>query len=133
MNLLKQFNFHSTSTENSFEFHEILCHISSKKFSHNLAQLLAFRSEKVKSRSRVRLSETLWTVAHQALVPGILQARVLEWVTISLSRGIFPTQGPSPGLLRCRQMLYYLSRQGSDIIRSEVRSEAVAIYVKKLV
>ena len=66
VNLLRQFSFYSTSTENSFEFHKILCHISSKKFLHNLAQLLAFRSEKVKSLSRVRLSETLWTVAHQA-------------------------------------------------------------------
>ena len=66
-------------------------------------------------------------------VHGILQARILQWVTISSSRGIFPTQGLSPGLLHCRPMLYYLSHQGSNIIRSEVRSEVVAIYVKKLV
>ena len=26
-------------------------------------------------------------------VHGILQARILEWVAISFSRGIFPTQG----------------------------------------
>ena len=29
-------------------------------------------------------------------VHGILQARILEWVAISFSRGIFPTQGPNP-------------------------------------
>ena len=29
-------------------------------------------------------------------VHGILQARILEWVAISFSRGIFPTQGSSP-------------------------------------
>ena len=37
-------------------------------------------------------------------VPGILQARTLEWVAISFSRDI-PTQGLNPGLLHCRQML----------------------------
>ena len=30
-----------------------------------------------------------------------------------LLQGIFPTQGLSPGLLHCRQMLYHLSHQGS--------------------
>ena len=36
--------------------------------------------------SRVRLFATLWTVAHQAPL-SIFQARVLEWVAISFSRG----------------------------------------------
>ena len=31
-------------------------------------------------------------------VPGILQARTLEWAAISFSRGIFPTQESNPGL-----------------------------------
>ena len=36
--------------------------------------------------SRVRLCVTPWTAAHQAPpVPGILQARTLEWVAISFS------------------------------------------------
>ena len=43
---------------------------------------------------------------------GILQARILEWVAISFSRGIFPTQGWNPGLTQCRQILYQLSPQG---------------------
>ena len=30
-------------------------------------------------------------------VHGILQARTLEWVAISFSKGIFPTQGLNPG------------------------------------
>ena len=34
---------------------------------------------------------------------GILQARILEWVAISFSRGIFLTQGWNPGLPHCRQ------------------------------
>ena len=45
-------------------------------------------------------------------VRGILQARILEWVAISFSRGIFPTQGSNPGLLHCRHTLYHLSHQG---------------------
>ena len=40
--------------------------------------------------SHVQLFVTLWTVACQApLSMGILQARVLEWVAMPSSRGIF--------------------------------------------
>ena len=35
--------------------------------------------------SRVRLCATPYTVAHQAPIPGILQASILEWVAISFS------------------------------------------------
>ena len=51
-----------------------------------------------------------WTVVNQAPLPmGILQARILEWVAMPSSKGIFPTQGLSPGLWHCRQILYHLS------------------------
>ena len=43
-------------------------------------------------------------------VHGILLARILEWVAISL------TQGMNPGLPHCRQILYQLSHQGSPKI-----------------
>ena len=33
-------------------------------------------------------------------VHGIFQTRILEWVAISYSRGVFPTQGSNPHLLR---------------------------------
>ena len=33
--------------------------------------------------------------------------------SLSLLQGIFPTQGPNPGLLHCRRILYQLSYQGS--------------------
>jgi len=33
----------------------------------------------------------------------------------SLLQGIFPTQGSNSGLLLCRQILYYLSHQGSPL------------------
>ena len=37
-------------------------------------------------------------------VPGILQARILEWVALPFSRGIFPTQGSNLHLLPLLQM-----------------------------
>ena len=46
-------------------------------------------------------------------VHGVLQARILEWVAISFSRGIFPTQGLDLCLPHRRQILYYLSHQKS--------------------
>ena len=50
--------------------------------------------------SHVKLFVTLWTVAFQAsLSMGILQARLLEWVAISSSRGSsWPTSLVSPAL-----------------------------------
>ena len=49
-------------------------------------------------------------------VHGIFQARVLEWVAISFSQEIFPTQGSNLGLPHCRQILYHLSHQGSPFL-----------------
>ena len=43
---------------------------------------------KVKWLSRVQLFVNPWTIAYQApLSMGFFQARILEWVTISFSRG----------------------------------------------
>ena len=42
-------------------------------------------------------------------VHGIFQARILEWITISFSRWISPTQELNPGVLHYRQILYHLS------------------------
>ena len=47
--------------------------------------------------------EAWWAIVH-----GILQARILEWVAISFSRGIFPTQGLNLDLPYYRQMLYFI-------------------------
>ena len=38
-------------------------------------------------------------------VHGVLQVRILQWVAIPFSRGIFPTQGSSLGLLHRRWIL----------------------------
>ena len=45
-------------------------------------------------------------------VHRIFQARILEWIAVSFSRGIFLTQGSNLGLLHRRQTLYHLSHQG---------------------
>ena len=56
-------------------------------------------------------------------LPGILQARILEWIAISFSMGchsllwrFFPAQGLNPGLPHCRPILYCLSHRGSPRI-----------------
>ena len=51
-------------------------------------------------------------------IDGILQARILEWVAISFSR-VFPTQRLKLGLQHCRQILYHLSHQESQLIHVE--------------
>ena len=85
--------------------------------SEVMSLLLKTLSEKVKSLSRVRLFVTPWTVAYQApSVYGIFQARVLEWVAISFSRGIFPTQGSNQGLPHCRQMLLPSELPGKSMV-----------------
>ena len=42
-------------------------------------------------------------------VHGILQARILEWIAISFSRGSSWSRDQTPGLLHCREILYHLS------------------------
>ena len=54
----------------------------------------------IQSFSHVQLLVTSWTRTHQApLVLGIFQARILEWVAISLLQGVFPTQRSNLHLL----------------------------------
>ena len=48
-------------------------------------------------------------------VHEILQARILEWVAICFSRGVFLTEGLNLGLLHCKWILYHLSHPGKPI------------------
>ena len=41
----------------------------------------------------------------------------------ALLHGIFPTQGSNPGLPHCRQILYYLSHQGSPLRQEVIKTE----------
>ena len=50
-------------------------------------------------------------------VHGILQARILESVAISFSRGSLLSQGSILGLPHCRQILYHWRHQGSQIYK----------------
>ena len=75
-------------------------HINACK--HNGDKSIYFRNNwKWKSLSRVWLCDAMNYTVH-----GILQARILEWVAISFSKSLFPTQGSNPGLPHCRQILY---------------------------
>ena len=52
----------------------------------------------------------VWLFAVGSSVREIFQARILEWVAISFSRGFFPTQGLNsrlPHLLHCKQILFH--------------------------
>ena len=67
--------------------------------------------------SCVFLLETPWTIAHQApLTNRILQAKTLEWVAISSSRGIFPTQD--------RTHISYVSCLGWGLLTTSTTWEA---------
>ena len=63
-------------------------------------------------------------------VHGILQARILEWVALPVSRGIFPIQGLNLDLLHCRQILHHLSHQVSSLtIILMVYSNFLSVYL----
>ena len=55
-------------------------------------------------------------------VHGISQARKLEWVTISFSRGISPTQGWNLGLLHWQADSSHLTHLGSPIAPNGMKS-----------
>ena len=58
----------------------------------------------------VLLFVTTWTVAHQFILSmAILQARTVEWVAMSSSRRVIPTQELNLGGPHCRQILYRLT------------------------
>ena len=65
-----------------------------------------------------------WTEARQA-PPSMGFSRQEYWSGLSfLLQGIFPTQGLTPGLLSCRQILHQLSPQGSPVISCPSRTLA---------
>ena len=63
------------------------------------------------SEVKVKVAQACPTLCNpmDETVHGILQARILG--SLSLLQGIFPTQGPNPGLLHCRQILHCLSHK----------------------
>ena len=68
---------------------------------------------KWKSLSCVWLFVTPWTVAYQVPLwdsPGKITGGCWHF----LLQGMFPTLGLNPGLLHCKQILYYLNHQGFE-------------------
>ena len=97
------------------EEHGQLHSMGSWRVSHNWVTKHSthlHESESV-SHSVVTLCDTMDCSLPGSSVHGILQARILEWVAMPSSRGIFPTQGSNPGILHCRQVPYSLSCHGS--------------------
>ena len=78
----------------------------------NTVQLLVCVCEWV-AQSCVTLFDPMDCSLLGSFVHGILQPRILEWGSLSLLQGIFPTQGSNPGLPHGRRILYHLSHQGS--------------------
>ena len=70
-------------------------------------------AEKWKWLSYVWLFATPWTILYS---PWNSPGQNTGVGSLSLLQGIFPTQGLSPGLPHCRQILYQLSHQGSPRI-----------------
>ena len=83
---------------------------------HMLYCLRCISKMKVKSLSRVRLCNPMDCSLPGSSVRGIFQARVLEWVAISFSRGSSQPRESNLGLPHCRKMLYHLSHQGSHLL-----------------
>ena len=68
----------------------------------------SFQDEYVHAKSLqswLTLCDSMDSSPQGSSVYGILQARMLEWVAMLSSRGIFLTQGSNSRLLHCRQML----------------------------
>ena len=66
--------------------------------------------QECESEIRSVVSDSLWSHGLYSL-----SARILEWVAFPFSRGSYQTKGSNPGLPHCRQILYQLSHEGTDL------------------
>ena len=62
------------------------------------------------TQSCLTLCELVYCSPPGSSVQGLLQARILEWASIPFSRES-SNPGIEPGLLNCRQIVYYLSHK----------------------
>ena len=96
-------------------------------YSHEILQARILAAAAKSLQSCPTLCDPIDSSPSGSPVPGILQARTLEWVAISFSKntgvgtcsllqGIFPTQGLNPGLPHCRWIFYQLSHNRSPKI-----------------
>ena len=104
---------HDVGTRQQQQVIESLC-CSSENFYNIVNRLWKKASSRVKvpvTQSCPTLCDSMNCSPPGSSVHGVLQERILEWVSISFSRRIFSTQGLKPGLWHCRQILYLLSHQ----------------------
>ena len=84
------------------------------------ADILKVKGESESESDVTQFFLTLWDPTDCSLpgssVHGIFQARILEWVAISFSRGSSRPRDRTRVSLHCRKTLYCLSYQGSPII-----------------
>ena len=81
-------------------------------------ETIAWSTQPWMAWKKVKMKVTQLCLTLQTL--GILQARIVEWVTFPFSRRSSQprdqTQGSNPGLLHCRKIPYQLSHKGSPRI-----------------
>ena len=82
---------------------------------HFLLQCMKVKSESEVTQSCPTLSDPMDCSPPGSSVRGIFQARVVEWVAISFSRGSSQPRGSNLGLPHCRQTLYRLSHQEAPV------------------
>ena len=80
--------------------------------------------EKVKKKMKVLVLQSSPTLCNPtdcsppgSTVHGILEARILEWVAISFSRRLIPTQGSNPCLLCLLHRRWILYRWATEALR----------------
>ena len=82
------------------------------------------------------MSNSLWSYGRSppgSSVHGILQARILKWITISFSKGSSQPREWTQVSLIARQILYLLSHQGSiEQLHFHFRASLVAQKIKHL-
>ena len=89
---------------------------SEKEGTYVNIQLIHFAiQEKLTQRCKAANESKCHSVVSDSMdytVHAILQARILEWVVVSFSRGSSQPRDQNPDL-HCRRILYQLSHQGS--------------------
>ena len=87
---------------------------------------------------RLSSSSSSQQLLHNISFPGILQARILEWVVIPFSRGSSqPRDRTQVSRASCRQILYHLSGQGSptllvSIVHQLIHQYKLYLYIQLL-
>ena len=93
---------------------KVACEIKKKKkVSSGRKYTPSSRIESEVAQSCLTLCNPIDCSLPGSFIHEIFQARLMEWVAFSFSRGIFLTQGSNPDLLHCRQIIYDLSHQGN--------------------